>query len=116
MLQDRVYDCRLVGLSHLCSIALLWLLAGLCLWQAGCGHGPPAMPAPPPPAVEVTLPSFQTITDYEDFTGQTEAVKTIDIRARVTGYRVASFLGKSSRTMTSPWSSTSPVGTNPSRW
>jgi len=34
----------------------------------------------------VCLPSSREVTDREDFTGQTEAVKTIDIRARVTGY------------------------------
>ena len=35
------------------------------------------------------LPSTREVTDREDFTGQTEAVKTIDIRARVTGYLTA---------------------------
>ncbi len=38
------------------------------------------------PEVEVCLPTYREVTDREDFTGQTEAVKTIDIRARVTGY------------------------------
>ncbi|HET6881992.1 MAG TPA: efflux RND transporter periplasmic adaptor subunit [Pirellulales bacterium] len=36
--------------------------------------------------VDVAIPVYREITDHEDFTGQTEAVKTIDIRARVTGY------------------------------
>ena len=26
------------------------------------------------------------VTDYEDFTGQTRAVKSVDVRARVSGY------------------------------
>jgi RND family efflux transporter MFP subunit len=34
----------------------------------------------------VCLPTYRQVTDREEFTGQTEAVKTIDIRARVTGY------------------------------
>lgn len=32
------------------------------------------------------MPLMGEITDFEDFTGRTEAVRTIDIRARVTGY------------------------------
>jgi RND family efflux transporter MFP subunit len=38
------------------------------------------------PEVEVGLPVTQQIVDHEDFTGRTEAVKSIDMRARVTGY------------------------------
>ncbi len=46
--------------------------------------GPPA--APPPPEVVVAQPRAGQITDHEDFTGRTVANKTIEIRARVTGY------------------------------
>lgn len=63
-----------------------WLASSLCLLGAGCQ---PAAPPPPPqkaPEVIVTLPVYDDITDHEDFTGQTEAVKSIEIRARVTGY------------------------------
>ena len=59
---------------------------GMCLWMAGCDQPPPAMPPAMAPEVEVCLPTYREVTDREDFTGQTEAVKTIDIRARVTGY------------------------------
>jgi RND family efflux transporter MFP subunit len=38
------------------------------------------------PEVVVATPVSREITDYEDFTGQTDAFRTIDIRARVTGY------------------------------
>jgi RND family efflux transporter MFP subunit len=41
---------------------------------------------PTAPEVDVCLPVYDEITDFEDFTGQTEAVRTIDMRARVTGY------------------------------
>ena len=34
----------------------------------------------------VCHPIVREITDYNDFTGRTEAVKTVDIRARVSGY------------------------------
>ncbi len=42
--------------------------------------GPPAMP------VQVTKPTIQDVTHYEEFTGSTESVKAVDIRARVKGY------------------------------
>lgn len=56
------------------------------IFLAGCGQGPPQMPPPQPPEVEVALPVNQEIRDYEEFTGQTEAVTAIDIHSRVTGY------------------------------
>src|SRR5262249_38314229 len=34
----------------------------------------------------VTTPITHEVTDYQDFTGRLDAVKTVDIRARVSGY------------------------------
>jgi RND family efflux transporter MFP subunit len=63
----------------------------VCAGLAGCSK--PAAPAqaagPPPqkpPEVLVTTPVAAEVTDYEDFTGRTMALATIDIRPRVTGY------------------------------
>jgi len=58
---------------------------------AGCNKKPggPAQAGPPPakpPEVLVTTPVTAEVTDYEDFTGRTMALATIDIRPRVTGY------------------------------
>jgi RND family efflux transporter MFP subunit len=39
-----------------------------------------------PPEVLYTLPVTKTVTDYESFTGRTDAFKTVDVRARVSGY------------------------------
>lgn len=67
-------------------------ISGVCLTAlviTGCGQAPPPMPPNLPPQVEVSLPVYQDIRDYEDFTGQTEAVTSIDVRARVTGYLAA---------------------------
>ena len=75
----------------LTTISLVGLLA--CLLAApGCVK--PVQPAaaaapaaaPKPPQVFVDLPVSGEVTDFEDFTGRTVASKTIDIRARVTGY------------------------------
>lgn len=52
----------------------------------GCKRQAPPAQVAAVPEVEVCLPTDREITDHEDFTGQTEAVKTIEIRARVTGY------------------------------
>src|SRR6185437_12899914 len=69
---------------------LFWAAFSLlgCLAVAGCDRAAATQTAqaPPAPEVEVAMPVYQEITDHEDFTGQSEAVKTIDIRARVTGY------------------------------
>ena len=45
--------------------------------------------APPQaPVVPCSLPISREVTDYVDFTGRTDAVESVDIRPRVTGYLV----------------------------
>src|SRR5262249_22248043 len=55
---------------------------------AGCGHGSSASQDKKAKAVDVivTTPITHEVTDYQDFTGRLDAVKTVDIRARVSGY------------------------------
>jgi multidrug efflux pump subunit AcrA (membrane-fusion protein) len=73
---------------------LLFVLAMLCMSAtSGCNRPAPASqakqpgpPTMPPPEVLVDLPTSGEIVDYEDFTGRTSGTRTIDIRARVTGY------------------------------
>ncbi|NLY01721.1 MAG: efflux RND transporter periplasmic adaptor subunit [Rhodopirellula sp.] len=53
---------------------------------AGCGgRAVPAIPTPPT-VVVVSTPLRQEVTDYEDFTGRTDAAQSVDLRARVSGY------------------------------
>jgi len=63
-----------------------WALGGAAALLAGCTGQ--ARPDAPPPVVQVTvaLPIQRDVVDYEDFTGRTEAVESVEIRARVTGY------------------------------
>jgi len=45
-----------------------------------------AFTPPPLPAVTVSFPLEQIVTDYDRFTGVTEAVESVEVRARVEGY------------------------------
>jgi RND family efflux transporter MFP subunit len=64
------------------------LTAGLAAFavSSGCERPQPKLKAPDAPIVSVALPVTDYVTDYEEFTGRTEAIYSIDIRARVTGY------------------------------
>lgn len=67
---------------HLC---LGSVILGLLL--SGCGHKAPLAP-PSTPEVTVAVPIEREVVDHEDFTGRTDAVSRVDIRARVSGYLV----------------------------
>ncbi len=66
-------------------MAALCALAAIALALAACSgnSGPP--PAPPPPEVGVIKTVAQPVTVYEEYVAQTEAVDTVEIRARVGG-------------------------------
>lgn len=57
-------------------------LAALC---AGCG-GVEAPPPPPPPSVVVASPVQRDVTIFQNFTGNTQAGESVEIRARVQGF------------------------------
>jgi multidrug efflux system membrane fusion protein len=67
-----------------------WFLPLVCLALAlpgeGCEQGSPQVAPAQPPAIPVSRPVKKQVTDYMDFTGRTDAVQPVDIRARVTGY------------------------------
>lgn len=81
--------CRsaLDGLFPTRAERALWTLALACLvlLLAGC-HETAEEKVDDAPMVRVTPPVQRDVTDYVFFTGRTEAVSTIEIRARVTGY------------------------------
>jgi RND family efflux transporter MFP subunit len=41
---------------------------------------------PPPPTVTVAQPESRSVVDYLEFTGTTEAINTVEIRARIQGF------------------------------
>ena len=66
------------ALAALLSLAIL-------LVSAGCGEKAGFTP-PPPPKVTVSQPVTQPVTDYLEFTGNTQAINTVQLKARVEGY------------------------------
>lgn len=82
--RDVILDVRILDFRFW-ILDWLWLV-GLAFLASGCNHAPPQMPQMKAPEVDVAMPIYREVIDHEDFTGQTEAVMTIDIRARVTGY------------------------------
>jgi RND family efflux transporter MFP subunit len=61
-----------------------WLGALLAL-AAGCGSQNQYVP-PPPPEVTVSQPLRQPVVGYLEFTGTTQAIRTVQLTARVQGY------------------------------
>jgi RND family efflux transporter MFP subunit len=54
---------------------------------AGCGKsGGSAQSAPPPPQVSVAAVIEKRVKDWDEFTGRFQAVETVEIRPRVSGY------------------------------
>ena len=62
------------------------LLVACVVLLTGCDAPPAALAQPTPVQVTVSQPLQREVVDYEDFTGRTEAVESVEIRARVTGY------------------------------
>lgn len=62
-----------------------WAALGGLLLVFGCGQSNVYVP-PPPPRVTVAHPVRQPVVDYLEFTGNTQAIKTVQLRARVQGF------------------------------
>jgi multidrug efflux system membrane fusion protein len=52
----------------------------------GCQSEAQAPASPPPPPVTVSKPLAKAVTDWDEYTGRLEAVQTVEVRARVSGY------------------------------
>jgi multidrug efflux system membrane fusion protein len=64
------------------------LFAGaLVTFLNACGKGGAAQnQMPPPPAVTVASVEQREVTEWDEFTGRTEAVESVDVRPRVSGH------------------------------
>jgi multidrug efflux system membrane fusion protein len=75
-------------MSTLHPVRLALTCSFLLIHGAGCARRAPQPAAPEVLAVPVSRPVVRQVTDYVDFTGRTEAVQSVDIRPRTTGYLV----------------------------
>jgi RND family efflux transporter MFP subunit len=71
-----------MSLPRLTGIALFAVILGL----AGCQRSPEVAATPRPPAVTVVAAAPLRVPVYGQYVGQTEAVKTVEVRARVEGF------------------------------
>jgi RND family efflux transporter MFP subunit len=62
--------------------------AAIAVVQAGCGRSGGAAQGgpPPPPQVSVAAVVEKRVKDWDEFTGRFQAVETVEIRPRVSGY------------------------------
>jgi RND family efflux transporter MFP subunit len=68
---------------RICIKGVLLLVLGLGF--LGCSKQAPQQ-APPPPPVTIAKPVQKEIVEWDEFTGRTQAVQSVDIRPRVSGY------------------------------
>jgi multidrug efflux pump subunit AcrA (membrane-fusion protein) len=65
---------------------MLYPLLTLLLALAACDRSPEVGATPKPPAVTVVAAAQRPVPVYGQYVGQTEAVKTVEVRARVEGF------------------------------
>src|ERR1700689_1492263 len=74
-------------MTRILRIALPGLIAAALLCASGCGKsGGGPQQAPPPPQVSVAKVVEKRVKDWDEFTGRLQAVETVEIRPRVSGY------------------------------
>jgi membrane fusion protein, multidrug efflux system len=72
------------GFGRVCLGLGLMVLGGI----TGCDREAPKIAESRPLVVPCSVPITREVTDYVDFTGRTDAVESVDVRPRVTGYLV----------------------------
>jgi multidrug efflux pump subunit AcrA (membrane-fusion protein) len=74
-------------MSRILRVGLAAIGACAALAVGGCGNsGGGAQSAPPPPQVSVAKVLERRVKDWDEFTGRLQAVETVEIRPRVSGY------------------------------
>jgi RND family efflux transporter MFP subunit len=72
--------------KHISIAATLGIAVSMAGFLAGCGKSGNAGQAPPPPQVSVATVIEKRVKDWDEFTGRFQAVETVEIRPRVSGY------------------------------
>lgn len=84
----RVRPRRADRHSAVATVCLPLAVGTLLATAIGCGQRPPQIAPAELPVVPVSRGVERVVTDYAEFTGRTNAVNSVDIRARVSGYLV----------------------------
>jgi RND family efflux transporter MFP subunit len=66
--------------------ATMVAVAAIALCSSGCQKAETKPQSKKPAEVFVAAPTIDTVTEYQEFTGRTTAVNTVDVRSRVSGY------------------------------
>ncbi len=74
-------------MRHDCTTWATALMLGI-LGLTGCGANTPELQESEPPTVDVAHPSQREVTTYRVFNGRVQAVNTVELRARVSGYLI----------------------------
>jgi RND family efflux transporter MFP subunit len=65
---------------------ILCVLSAWCILLTACQQQQAAAPPPPPPKVTVSQPVLRDVIEWDEYTGRIEAVESVEVRARVSGY------------------------------
>lgn len=63
-----------------------WFVLGGAIFTSSCEQKNPSPIATSPPIVQVAIPLERVVTESEVFTARTQAVQSVNIKARATGY------------------------------
>jgi RND family efflux transporter MFP subunit len=63
-----------------------WGLVTALGLMSGCSHQEAKQVAPPPPTVTIAPVEQRQVVEWEEFTGRAEAVESVEMRPRVSGY------------------------------
>jgi membrane fusion protein, multidrug efflux system len=79
-----------IAMSPAYRTKLLWqacpLAVALCTLATACKQTTQAPPPAPPPPVTVATPLRKEVVEWDEYTGRTDAVESVQIRPRVSGY------------------------------
>ena len=84
----RVYTRKKVVMDNRTFLqpAACLLVGVISAYFAGCGKQGAEQAALPPPPVTVAKPVTKEIVEWDEYTGRTDAVQSVNITARVSGY------------------------------
>jgi len=77
---------REIGVPRCIRFALTFPIVWAVVLAGGCGRAGNSAQAPPPPPVSVAEVLQKKVKDWDEFTGRFQAVETVEIRPRVSGY------------------------------